>query len=112
MQISVLALYIAWKAEKNKHWRNRRWWVRPINQRRSQYGDFSTLFSELKEDSDYTRMDVPTFYELLRLVEPHLRKNSIRPSICPEQRLAITLRYIFISTIINMLRPNSGHVCG
>ncbi|XP_011050048.1 PREDICTED: uncharacterized protein LOC105143422 isoform X1 [Acromyrmex echinatior] len=36
-------------------------------------------------------MDVPTFYEFLRLVGPHLRKNSIRPSICPEQRFAITL---------------------
>ncbi|KYN21997.1 hypothetical protein ALC57_05621 [Trachymyrmex cornetzi] len=86
-------LYIAWKAKKNKRWRNRRWWVRPINQRRSQYGDFSTLFSELKEDLDlffrYTRMDVPTFYELLRLVEPYLRKKQY-----PEQRLAITLRYL------------------
>ncbi|XP_011050049.1 PREDICTED: uncharacterized protein LOC105143422 isoform X2 [Acromyrmex echinatior] len=39
-------------------------------------------------------MDVPTFYEFLRLVGPHLRKNSIRPSICPEQRFAITLRYL------------------
>ncbi|KAL6416945.1 hypothetical protein ACFW04_014772 [Cataglyphis niger] len=40
----------------------------------------------------YTRMDVLTFYELLRLVGPFLQKRSIRSPICPEQRLAITLR--------------------
>ncbi|KAL6416940.1 hypothetical protein ACFW04_014772 [Cataglyphis niger] len=42
----------------------------------------------------YTRMDVLTFYELLRLVGPFLQKRSIRSPICPEQRLAITLRYL------------------
>ncbi|TGZ45696.1 Uncharacterized protein DBV15_11815 [Temnothorax longispinosus] len=42
----------------------------------------------------YTRMDVPTFYELLQLVGPFLQKGSIRAPICPEQRLAITLRYL------------------
>ncbi|XP_020298389.1 uncharacterized protein LOC109862686 [Pseudomyrmex gracilis] len=98
MQVAVLELYAAWKAQIGKRWKNRRWWVRPINDRRAEYGDFQTLFSELKEDTDlffrYTRMDVPTFYELLRLVGPHLEKRSMRPSICPEQRLAITLRYL------------------
>ncbi|KAL6416935.1 hypothetical protein ACFW04_014772 [Cataglyphis niger] len=39
-------------------------------------------------------MDVLTFYELLRLVGPFLQKRSIRSPICPEQRLAITLRYL------------------
>lgn len=88
MQVASLALYTAWKAEKSKRWRNRQWWVRPINTRRAQYGDFATLFAELKEDEDmffrYTRMDVPTFYELLRLVGPFLQKRSIRTPICPE----------------------------
>ncbi|XP_018404639.1 PREDICTED: uncharacterized protein LOC108781195, partial [Cyphomyrmex costatus] len=98
MQVASLALYTVWKAERSKRWKNRRWWVRPINTRREQYGDFASLFTELKEDEDmffrYTRMDVPTFYELLRLVSPFLQKRSIRASICPEQRLAITLRYL------------------
>jgi len=93
MQAAVLQLYTTWKAQKSKRWKNRRWWVRPINKRRAEYGDFLTLFSELKKDPDlffrYTRMDVPTFYELLQLVGPHLEKKSIRPSICPEQRLAL-----------------------
>ncbi|XP_067212636.1 uncharacterized protein [Linepithema humile] len=98
MQVASLALYTVWKTKKSKCWRNRRWWVRPINTRRAQYGDFATLFAKLKKDEDmffrYMRMDVPTFYELLRLVGPFLQKRSIRTPICPEQRLAITLRYL------------------
>jgi len=39
----------------------------PIEEKHSEY-DFSILFSELKEDPDlffrYTRMNVPSFYEL------------------------------------------------
>lgn len=96
MHVAGLALLYAWKAEKSKRCRNRRWWVRPINTRHAQYGDFKTLFAELKKDEDmffrYTRMDVSTFYELLQLVSPFLQKRSIRTPICPEQRLAITLR--------------------
>lgn len=96
MQVANLALYAVWKAKRSKRWRKRRWWVRPINTQRTEYGDFATLFAELKKDEDmffrYTRMDVLIFYELLRLVSPFLQKRSIRTPICPEQRLAITLR--------------------
>lgn len=95
-QISGLGLYNLWKKKKAKRWVNRRWWVRPINLKRGEYGDFVTLFAELKEDADlffrYTRMDVDTFYELLQMIKPYLQKRSQRKPICPEQRLAITLR--------------------
>ncbi|XP_011874581.1 PREDICTED: uncharacterized protein LOC105565748 [Vollenhovia emeryi] len=97
-QVLGLGLYAIWKRNKRKRWINRRWWVRPINERRGQNGDFATLFAELKEDPDlffrYTRMDVDTFYELLDMVRPYLQKTSLRKPICPEQRLAITLRYL------------------
>lgn len=80
IQMLALGLYVVWKRRKFKRWNNRRWWVRPINQRREQYGDFLTLFAELKEDSDmffrYTRMDVETFYELLNMVQPYLKKAA------------------------------------
>lgn len=96
MQLFGLGLYNKWRKKKTKCWINRRWWVRPINVRRGEYGDFVTLFTELKEDADlffrYTRMDVDTFYELLEMVRPYLQKTSNRKPICPEQRLAITLR--------------------
>lgn len=65
------------------------------NVRRGEYGDFVTLFTELKEDADlffrYTRMDVDTFNELLQMVRPYLQKKSQRKPICPKQRLAMTL---------------------
>ncbi|XP_018404196.1 PREDICTED: uncharacterized protein LOC108780842, partial [Cyphomyrmex costatus] len=86
------------RKKKNKYWINRRWWVRPINVKRSEYGDFATLFAELKEDADlffrYTRMNVDIFNELLQMIRPYLQKTSLRTPICPEQRLAITLRYL------------------
>ena len=95
-QAAGLGLYKMWKKRKAKTWINRRWWVRPINARRDEFGDFTTLFTELKQDADlffrYTRIDVNTFYELLQMVEPYLRKRSVRKPIGPEQRLAITLR--------------------
>lgn len=95
-QVFGLGLYNMWRKKKTKRWINRRWWVRPINLRREDYGDFATLFMELKADADlffrYTRMDVDTFYELLQIVQPFLQKISLRKPICPEQRLAITLR--------------------
>ncbi|KAJ8929451.1 hypothetical protein NQ314_017862 [Rhamnusium bicolor] len=98
VQIAATALYTAWKLRKNKRWRSRRWWVRPIMARREEHGDFATLFQELKEDPvlffRYTRMNVSTFYELLHLISPHITKRSARPSISAEQRLAITLRFL------------------
>ncbi|KAJ8926620.1 hypothetical protein NQ314_020984 [Rhamnusium bicolor] len=78
VQIAATALYTAWKLRKTKRWRSRRWWVRPIMARREEHGDFATLFQELKEDPvlffRYTRMNVPTFYELLHLISPHITK--------------------------------------
>lgn len=72
-------------------WYNRRWYVRPINQVRYKYGDYETLFQDLKNDEDlffrYTRM----FNKLVRLTEPYLKKNSYR-AFPAEQRLVIVLR--------------------
>lgn len=67
MQVAMLVLYIAWKAKRAS--------VGEIDdggyvpeEKHPEYGDFSTLFLELKKDLDlffrYTRMDVPTFDEL------------------------------------------------
>lgn len=73
----------------------RRYWVRPINENRPTYGDFTTLFQELKDDTvmffRYTRMTVDTFYILLDMLSPKLQKTNWR-ALKPEQRLAITLR--------------------
>ncbi|KAJ8938701.1 hypothetical protein NQ318_007989 [Aromia moschata] len=42
----------------------------------------------------YTRMTPTLFEHLLQLVGPHLQKHSRRESLTPEQRLAITLRFL------------------
>ncbi|XP_018575296.1 protein ALP1-like [Anoplophora glabripennis] len=98
LQLNVATLYMKWKHQKRKRWHYRRWWIRPINQRRKELGHFSTLFQELKADPElffkYTRMDENTFYELLKIISPQLIKHSIRPFISPEERLLITLRYL------------------
>lgn len=89
-------LYKLLKRKKRQiRWYNRRWHVRPINQLRNQYGDYETLFQDLKNDEilffRYTRMSLPLFNKLVRITEPYLRKNSYR-ALPAEQRLVIVLR--------------------
>lgn len=73
----------------------RKWHVRPINQLRYKYGDYETLFQDLKKDEDlffrYTRMTLSIFNKLLQLTEPYLTKNHYR-ALPAEQRLLIVLR--------------------
>ena len=73
----------------------RRWHVRPINQLRSRYGDYETLFQDLKNNESlffrYTRMTLPLFNKLVQSTEPYLRKYNYR-ALPAEQRLLIVLR--------------------
>lgn len=93
------------KINQRKRWLNRRWWVRPINVARPMYGDFEHLFQELKyTDIDiffrYVRMKKKIFNHLLQMTKPFLTKLSKR-ALSPEQRLTITLRYLFYYHILN-----------
>lgn len=74
--------------------------VRPINLKRPWYGDYEHLFHELKYDDPdmffrYVRMTKETFHLLLNMTKPFLTKANKR-AFSPEQRLTITLRYLFI----------------
>jgi len=77
----------------------RRVWVRAItiNIKRRQQGAFYNLFQEIKTDQEtfykYTHMTLPTFQQLMDIVNPSLIKRSPR-ALEPEQRIALTLRYI------------------
>lgn len=83
--------------KKHKNWINRRWYVRPINQKRLQQGQYNNLFKELKKSQnedmffEYTRMSMLHFDKLLGLVSPHLIKKSKR-ALVPQERLIIALR--------------------
>ncbi|XP_050516479.1 uncharacterized protein LOC126891345 [Diabrotica virgifera virgifera] len=96
----LLTILLLRKIKKeNKPKRNRRWWVRPINQDREKKGDFRRLINEMRlYDAEwfftYTRMTPTLFESLLNMVGPHLTKNSIRKALHPSQRLAITLRFL------------------
>ncbi|XP_018376592.1 PREDICTED: uncharacterized protein LOC108769870 [Trachymyrmex cornetzi] len=86
------------RRERSKRWLHRRWWVRPINVARPVYGDFQHLFQELKYDDPdifyrYVRMKKEIFNLLLKMTSPFLTKLSKR-AFSPEQRLAMTLRYL------------------
>ncbi|MCP4490646.1 MAG: transposase family protein [Gammaproteobacteria bacterium] len=73
-------------------------WVHPINEKRKSLGQFHHLFDELKKDESrlvsYIRMNFASFEALVRAVEPHLLKCSIRPWISVEERLVVTVRYL------------------
>jgi len=90
MQIAMLELYIVWKVKRTSVGEtDDGGGICPIEEKHSEYGDFSILFSEWKEDLffRYTRMNVPSFYELFWLMGPYLKKRSIRSLIYPKQYL-------------------------
>jgi hypothetical protein len=90
----VLALLL--RRRRNK--RKRLFWVHPINQKRSTYGEYCHLVNELRLDEERFRMyfHLPpnVFEELLEKVGPTIFKKdtNYRRSISVSERLAITLR--------------------
>ncbi|CAH1971911.1 unnamed protein product [Acanthoscelides obtectus] len=77
----------------------RRYWQHPLMAQRSREGANSLLMSQLRGDEseffNYFRMSMSTFDELLELLEKDLKKQDTRcrKNICPEEKLAIFLRY-------------------
>lgn len=77
----------------------RKWWVRPLLEGHDEHGAWSTLIPKMRQTDperfyNFFRMTVPAFDNLLSLVGPHIQKKSYRKSICPGERLAITLRFL------------------
>lgn len=74
----------------------RRWWVRPINQRREETGFHSNLVSEIfssdhEEFFAFCRMWSEQFNTLLTMVHPFLLKRSRRRPLPVKLKLAATL---------------------
>lgn len=96
--ILMLGTYVLRK-QISFRWTNREYWVHPINMKRLNQGDFHNLLQEMKQDPcvffRYTRMSECVFYQLLEMLKPLLIKKSHR-ALVPEQRLALTLRFVFI----------------
>ena len=80
--------------------RKHRFWVRKIYMDRHQKGEFNLLVQQAKHfDAEFFfqmfRMSATQFEELLQFVIPYTEKESLRrESIRPEERLAVTIRYL------------------
>ena len=81
--------------------KRRQFWVRWLYEERIEKGEFNLLVRDLKLYNHclffkYFRMLPATFEKLLRMVAVDIKKckTKMRDPICPEQRLAITLRYL------------------
>ncbi|XP_046863249.1 protein ALP1-like [Xenia sp. Carnegie-2017] len=95
----LLLLYLRRRMRRCKKYR-KRFWVRPIFERRQQHGEYFRLVKEMKEEDHesyfaYFRMLPRHFDFLLSLVAPLISKCSTRrDAISPSERLALTLRYL------------------
>lgn len=79
----------------------RKWWSRPWLMRRTMYGQYEQLMSELaREDvpgfKNFLRVEPQLFLELLERVSPRIQRQDtfMRKCLEPGLRLAITLRYM------------------
>ncbi|KAG1713960.1 Protein ANTAGONIST OF LIKE HETEROCHROMATIN PROTEIN 1 [Nymphon striatum] len=88
-------------AEESENGNERRWWVRPIFERREEQGAYHNLVREMRlNDNEYYfkfhRMSPTQFDEILSLVGPIIQKQDthFRSSISAGERLSMTLRYL------------------
>ncbi|XP_063623699.1 uncharacterized protein LOC134805527 [Cydia splendana] len=95
--MDVVVLY--WYYRQRRRY-NRRYWQHPLLVQRGRAGAYSLLMSQLRGDDskffNYFRMSMSSFDHLLKLLEKDLKKQDTnwRKSICPEEKLAIFLRYV------------------
>jgi len=99
--VAAIYLLLARRRRRRIRWERRRWWCRDWILRREKCGVYTTLLRELEAEDQggyraYMRMTPANFYEILRLIGPQIQKmdTRCRLSISPEQRLAITLRFL------------------
>ena len=85
----------AWRAACRTTWSKT--WI----QKRQGHGVYASLLRELQGDDPEAfrqchRLDVNSFKYVLKIVEPLIRKKEtvMRASICPEERLAVTRRFL------------------
>ena len=101
METSEHALLLLLLVKRNKKCRqNRKMHVHPLLLERSSKGLYHTLYEDLRGDDKmffrYFRMSKNSFDELLENVRCKITKRDtmMRKSIAPEERLALTLRYV------------------
>ena len=85
---------------------NREIWIHPLNEDRSRKGEFFMLYCDQRyfEDKFFEnyRMSVAQFDDILCKITPLIKKKdtNFRKAITPEEKLSITLRYVYIFRIL------------
>lgn len=98
---ALVSLLMLSDEDDNQKKRNRKVWVRKWLQRRQERGAFHQLVYELSlEDEpayrDFLRLNKSQFKFVVAKIRPFIEKRNttMRLSIPPEERLAVTLRYL------------------
>lgn len=77
--------------------KRRKEWVNNILANKRKYGEFF-LYSDLEDSEEhhfsYFRMQKDSFRYILEKIQDHMVKYNFRETVPPEERLAITLRYV------------------
>ena len=118
----LLLLLLLRRIRRNRK-QQRRMWVRKIFQSRRTKGEYHALITEMRLGDHesfyrYFHMTPQRFSHLLSLVGPHIRRQDtrFRQAIPPDERLAITLRYLVtgdsMQTISFSYRVGSSTVSG
>ena len=95
----LLLLRIRERRKKNRY--RKRFWIRPILQRRKEQGEYFNLAREMQlADHEsffkYFRMSPTLFENLLAVVAPLiLKSDEKREPVSPAETLSVTLRYLF-----------------
>nr|CAH7761158.1 unnamed protein product [Callosobruchus chinensis] len=133
MDVEEMALvyYVQRKYLKKKQ--KKKLWIHPFLSDRSQSGVFTKLYHDLRKYRrkffNYVRISIESFDELLELCRNDLSKQDtiLRKSICPEEKLFVTLRYLAsgctfmelhynyrlgYTTIGTIIREVCGIICG
>ena len=97
MDIEEAACVWLLNRRRNKQ-QQRQHWIHPILRDRLTHGMFITLYPSLREHDkkffNYLRMSVKSFDDLLEIIKEDISSSNtmMRDSICPEEKLVITLR--------------------
>ena len=100
-----------------------RFWVQPISQSCQQFGEFHTLYKDLRKYPDrfytYYRMSTEQFDYILAQIEHLICKPNTnwQYSISAEEHLVICIRYLYLLpfksmlTLLHLLSPSWKQYC-
>ena len=98
---SAVTALIVLRKKRRRNSKRRTIWVKPFIKSRQENGAYVNLIQEFLTESPedfrrFLRLDKAAFDEIVTRIDAEIRKKNttFRPSIVPEERLAITLRFL------------------